>query len=114
MEPISPVRQQYLKKLMDELNTGKWGEVLELFLDEPCEDPPGSSRDFQWRPVAFTRLDGRILVLIAPQYDHWWKRTSHNTIQEAYAESMFLRPWDLRLNPDEIGVVEPKLERNRR
>lgn len=101
MPAINPTRQEWLTQLHRQLQSGKWGQVVQTFFDEPL-DP---ANEHPWEPAAIVRRnEGGNTIYIVLAEELWsdassiqWREWSrHSTQQDAMQAVVRLRPWAFR------------------
>lgn len=97
LERLDPTREGWLRQYVDELASGRWGDVLDIWFDSPAADGIG---DRPWEPCAIAfRRDGRY-VIVSEDYSANPRRLreyAHEGDYPAAHEVVHrLRPWHVR------------------
>ncbi len=100
-DEISVGRRDALMRYLTDLQSGRWGQVLKIWFDEPRQG------DIPWEPCALTLLHGAFVV-VSEDFTARPTRLRQYATHEVYGEAIEtvrkLRPWGI--DADDLSAVE--------
>jgi len=94
---INPIRAGWLDAYARELNSGKWGQVISVWFDEPRDG------DIPWEPCAVCQMimQGRPMFIVVvedflanPRRLKLWAK--YEKREFAFCQIIQLRPWNIQ------------------